>query len=188
MKNLLPAAAAAAALLAIPASAQAPIQVGGAFDSVELRGGGELVVRHGAQRRVTLLSGDPNLAGFEVDRDGTLVIRACRTSCRDQNLRVEVVTPELEAAAIHGGGAIRVDGRFPAEDHFAAAIHGGGAIDARAVTARNVAAAIHGGGRIRTSAQRSLAAAIQGGGEILYTGDPETTVSIRGGGRVSRDR
>ena len=185
--NKLTLAAALLALASIPAAAQTPIAVP-RFDSVELRGGGELVIRHGPQQRVTLISGNRALAGFEVERDGKLVIRACRTSCRRQNLRVEVVTPELDAVAINGGGSIRIDGRFPREDSFAVAINGGGTIDARAVPARNVAAAINGGGRIRTAPERSLAASIRGGGAILYTGDPETAVSIRGGGTVTRDR
>ena len=180
----------AAALLplgAATAAAQTPISVP-RFDSLELRGGGEVVVRHGARQRVTLLSGDRNLAGFDVERDGTLVIRACRTSCRRQNLRVEIVTPELDAVAISGGGSIRGDGRFPAERSFAVAIHGGGTIDARAFPARDVAAALDGGGEIRTAPQRNLAASIRGGGIIRYTGDPETAVSVRGGGTVTRDR
>ena len=187
MNKLILIAAAGAAALAVPASAQTPIRVGG-FDSVELRGGGEIVIRHGSQHRVTLLRGDPNLASFDVRHDGTLVIRPCRTSCRNQRLSVEVVTPEIEGVAINGGGMIRVEGRFPQEDSFAVAINGGGNIDARAVPARSVAASINGGGLIRTHAQRSLAASIRGGGAVTYTGDPRTTVSINGGGTVSRDR
>lgn len=187
MKHVILTAAAAAALLAVPAPAQTPVRVGG-FDSVELRGGGDILIRHGAEHRVTLLRGDPSLASFEVERDGTLVIQPCRTSCRNQNLRVEVVTPEVEAVAINGGGSIRIEGGFPREDSLAVAINGGGTIDARAVRARSVAAAINGGGLIRTSAERSLAASIRGGGAVRYLGDPEKTVSIRGGGTVTPDR
>lgn len=175
------------AACAVPASAETPIPVG-AFDAIELRGGGEVVVRHGREQRVTLLSGDPNLASFEVDSDGDLVIRPCRRSCRNQNLRVEVVTPELDAVAIHGGGVIRTEGAFPARGSLALAVNGGGILDARAIRADSVATAINGGGRIRTSPARSLAASIRGGGAVTYTGDPRTVVSINGGGTVSRDR
>jgi len=178
---------AALAASAPSASAQTPIAVG-RFDSIELRGGGEIVLRHGAEQRVTLIEGNRALAGFDVDADGTLVVRACRTSCRDQRLRVEIVTPEVEAVAIHGGGSIRAEGRFPAGDDLAVAVRGGGAIDARALPARNVAAAVSGGGSIRTAPTENLAASVRGGGAILYTGDPETAVSINGGGAVSRER
>ena len=187
MTKAILAAGAALAALALPAAAQTPIRVG-AFDSIELRGGGEVTVRHGREHRVTLISGDPALASFEVDRDGDLVIRPCRRSCRNQNLRVEVVTPELDAVAIDGGGVIRTEGGFPARNSVALAVNGGGSLDARSLRAANVAAAINGGGRIRTSPGRSLAAAIRGGGAVLYTGDPRTSVSISGGGTVSRDR
>lgn len=180
-------AAAAAIALAAPAAAQTPVRVG-AFDSIELRGGGEVIVRYGREHRVTLLSGDPNLASIEVDRDRDLVIRPCRTSCRNQRLRIEVVTPALNAVAIHGGGSIRTEGTFPARGSLALAVVGGGNLDARSLRADAVAAAINGGGRIRTAPARTLAASIRGGGAVLYTGDPRTTVSINGGGTVSRDR
>ena len=187
MKTPILAAAATLALLAIPASAQTPIPVR-AFDAVELRGGGELFVRRGPQHRVTLVRGDPNQAAFHVREDGTLVVRPCRTSCRNQNLRVEIVTPELDAASIHGGGSIQVAGGFPAEASVALAIAGGGVIDARALPARSVAASVTGGGLIRAAPRSSLAAAITGGGTIRYTGDPAKTVHITGGGTVTRDR
>jgi hypothetical protein len=188
IKPILAAAALLACYAAIPgATAQTPISVG-RFDGIELRGGGELVIRHGAQQRVTMLSGDRAQAGFEVDRQGTLVIRPCRTTCRNQRLRVEVVTPVLEAVAIRGGGTIRAEGGFPVADDIAVAIHGGGTIDTRAVPRRDVAAAIAGGGLIRVAAQRSLAASIVGGGAIRYTGDPQKTVSVNGGGAVTRER
>jgi hypothetical protein len=186
--RILAAAALFAGLAAIPgATAQTPISVG-RFDEIELRGGGDVVIRHGSQQRVTMLSGNRELAGFDVERDGRLVIRACRRSCRNQDLRVEIVTPEVEAVAITGGGAIRVEGGFPREDHLAVAVTGGGTIDTRAVAARNVAASITGGGRIRTAAERNLAASITGGGAILYRGDPQKTVAIHGGGSVTPDR
>jgi hypothetical protein len=174
-------------LAVLPAAAQTPVSVP-RFDSLELRGGGEVIVRHGPQQRVTVLRDDARQASFDVQRDGKLVIRACRSSCRQQHLRVEIVTPDLEAVAITGGGSISGEGRFPAGRDFAAAITGGGSIDARAFPASSVAAAIHGGGRIRTAPQAHLTAAIHGGGAITYTGDPRTTVAINGGGTVTRDR
>lgn len=180
-------AAAAAAALAAPSAARTPVRVG-AFDSIELRGGGDVVVRHGRTHSVTIVGGDPNLALIEVDRDGDLVIRPCRRSCRNQRLSVEVVTPELDAAAISGGGTIRTEGAFPARGSLALAVNGGGTLDARSIRSDSVAGAINGGGRIRTSPARTLAASIRGGGAITYTGNPRTTVSINGGGTVTRDR
>ena len=178
---------AAAIALAAPAGAQTPIRVG-SFDSIELRGGGEVIVRYGREQRVTLLTGDPGLASIEVDSEHDLVIRPCRRSCRNQRLRVEVITPILEAIAIDGGGTIRTEGAFPARGTLALAINGGGSLDARAMRADTVASAINGGGRMRTSPLRNIAAVVRGGGAILYTGNPQTIVNVEGGGTVSRDR
>ncbi|HYJ29873.1 MAG TPA: DUF2807 domain-containing protein [Allosphingosinicella sp.] len=180
---------AAAVLLAasVPASAQTPVRVG-AFDSLELRGGGEVIVRFGRVQSVTITGGDPNLASIMVDSEGDLVIRPCRTSCRNQRLRVEVVTPRLDAIAIDGGGQVRTEAGFAPRGTVALAINGGGSLDARTMPADTVAAAITGGGRIRTAPVRTLAAAVHGGGAITYTGNPRTTVSINGGGTVTRDR
>jgi hypothetical protein len=147
-----------------------------------------VIIRHGADQRVTLISGDPALAAIEVERDGDLVIRPCRRSCRNQRLVVEVVTPRIEAVAITGGGAIRVEGGFPAHRALALAVTGGGTLDARQLHAADVATSVSGGGRIRTSPGRTLAASVRGGGAVLYTGDPHRTVVIDGGGSVTRDR
>jgi len=178
-----------AALLAaaIPAAAQTPIRVA-AFDSIELRGGGEVIVRHGSEQRVTVTGGDPDLASIEVDSEHDLVIRPCRKSCRNQRLTVEVVTPALDAIAISGGGRVRTEGGFAARTTLALAVNGGGSLDARTMRADTVAGAVTGGGQIRTSPARTLAAAIRGGGAITYTGDPQTVVSIHGGGTVTRER
>lgn len=184
MRNL---ALLAAVALAAPAAAQAPIPVR-AFDSIELVGGGEVIVRHGAEQRVTLLSSDRELAAFEVDGDNDLVIRACRRTCRNHNLRVEVVTPALDGIAITGGGRIRTEQGFAARGSIALAVTGGGDLDARTIRADSVAAAVRGGGRISTTAERSLVASVSGGGAIRYRGDPAKTVSIRGGGAVQPDR
>jgi hypothetical protein len=180
-------AAAAILAAAAPAAAQTPVRVP-TFDSLELRGGGEVIVRHGREQRVTILGGDPNLASITVDPDHDLVIRPCRSSCRNQRLRVEVITPELDAIAIHGGGEIRTEAGFPQRRVLALAVNGGGNLEARSMRADTVAGAVNGGGRIRTSPVRTLAAAIHGGGAISYTGDPSTTVSVNGGGAVTRDR
>jgi hypothetical protein len=180
-------AAAALGAAVVPAAAQTPVAVS-AFDSVELRGGGTVTVRHGNRQSVTLLSGDLETSRFSVDDQGRLNITACRRSCRDYRLRVEIVTPDIDALAIHGGGSIRTEGAFPSSNQLAVAISGGGSIDAEAIESSNVAASIRGGGSIRTHARASLAASINGGGSIRYRGDPSVTTAINGGGTVSPAR
>ena len=168
-----------------PAAAQGPVAVP-RFDSVELQGGGHVVVRHGAVQRVTLIRGSREMTRFSVER-GQLEIDACVRSCRDYDLRVEIVTPDIDALAIRGGGVIRVEGSFPRQSELAVAVTGGGAIDTRQIETAEVAAAISGGGLIRTHARDNLAVSINGGGTVRYVGEPERSVAINGGGNVHRD-
>ena len=175
----------ALALLAAPAAAQTPVEVPD-FDSIRLEGGGTVSVRHGATHRVTFTATRPELVEIEVERD-TLVIRPCRKSCSNQRLSVEVVTPQIDAAAIHGGGKLEIGGGFPRSRDLALAVHGGGRLDAEAASASDVAVAIRGGGTVQLGAPASLAVAIHGGGSVLHCGHVESrTVSIQGGGTIDR--
>jgi len=184
MNKMCLAIAIAAAAAAAPAAAQTMVDVP-AFDSLNLRGGGEVVIRHGNRQSVTLIRGNLEMSRFRVDHDGTLEIDACVRSCRDYELRVEIVTPRLDGVGIDGGGEIRAEGAFPERDTLAIGIDGGGEIDMVAVPAETVAAGINGGGRITAHAERRLAAGINGGGEVRYRGHPEVTSAIDGGGDVS---
>jgi hypothetical protein len=169
-------------------AASAEIVAVPAFQSVQLRGGGEVVVRHGPAQRVSLVQGSSGVSRFTVEeRDGgRLVIDACQNRCpRNYKLRVEIVTPTLAGLAINGGGRMTAIGAFPQQRSLALAIRGGGVIDARPVRAGAVSTAINGGGLISTHAVQTLAAAINGGGSVRYWGDPRKTVNINGGGAVA---
>jgi len=164
------------------------------FGGIELRGGGSVVVRQGTVQRVTLVEGSTRHTGVRVEPSGRnglgrLVVDACKARCpRDYRLRIEIVTPDVSAVAVNGGGRIDVVRGFSPRGHVAAAVNGGGQIDLRALPARDVAAAVNGGGRLMVAATGSLAASVNGGGAILYWGDPQVTSSIHGGGTVTRGR
>jgi hypothetical protein len=186
-----------AALAALIAAASAPAAAETVpvpkFNSVQLRGGGEVLLRHGPVQRVTILEGSTAFTRIAVGEDerrrnpDALVIDACNRQCpRTYKLRVEIVTPDVKAVAVSGGGVIRTVGIFRAGDSLAAAVNGGGHIDVRSARASSVAAAIRGGGTIYARPEASLAAAIRGGGEIHYWGDPSVVTSLQGGGRVRR--
>lgn len=179
---LLPLAASATAAETVPVSK---------FNSIELNGGGRVVIRHGTTQRVTLISGSS--AQTRISNTGRrgekLVIDACDGSCpRGYQLRVEIVTPDIAAVAIHGGGTIVAETGFAQQDTIAAAVDGGGEIDLRSLSARDVAAAVHGGGSLVVNARQTLAVAIYGGGEVVYAGDPTLSTAINGGGTVRRLR
>jgi len=185
-------ATAALSLAAASAAPAAEIVSLPRFQSIELNGGGRVVIRHGAAQRVSILNGSSDYTSIRVIRRGSrdsdrLVIRACNARCpQHYNLQIEIVTPDVSAVAINGGGEILVDPGFPREQDVAAAVEGGGRIDLRALPARNVAASVSGGGELLVSARDSLAASVNGGGAVRYWGNPAVSTSIDGGGIVRR--
>jgi len=183
-------AALALALTAAAAPATAELVPVPRFKQIELRGGGQVVIRHGATQQVRLVKGSRTYShiGIETERGGKtdrLVIEPCRRNCpRNFEFEVEIVTPDVHAVSVKGGGEIRTLGSFPAPESLALAVNGGGQIDARSVQAVSVAAAINGGGVILTRPKTALTAAVKGGGEIRYWGKPSVVQAVSGGGTV----
>jgi hypothetical protein len=156
-----------------------------AFHSIQLRGGGEVVVRPGPAQQVTIVEGSSQFTRIYMVRNGELRIDACNERCpQHYRLRVEIRTPRVPNVAVMGGGRISAAPGFGRAGDLAAAVHGGGSIDLRAVDAEDVSAAVNGGGRISVHPRASLTAAVNGGGEIVYSGRPEVTMAVRGGGAV----
>ncbi|MFL6829707.1 MAG: GIN domain-containing protein [Sphingomicrobium sp.] len=171
--------------ISAPAPAASELVSLPAFRSVELRGGGEVVVRPGPAQRVTILDGSARFTRFRVGRDGQLRIDACVERCpRNYHLRIDIVSPRVPGLAVAGGGSIRAAPGFAAQSQLSAAVNGGGSVDARAVEAGNVSAAVNGGGLVTVRPRRSLSAAVNGGGEIRYLGNPQVAMAVHGGGVV----
>ena len=158
-----------------------------AFRSVELHGGGSVLLRPAAQQRVTLLEGSTRFTRLRVNRDGELRISICEGRCpRYYRLRVLVEGPQVPDVAITGGGSITAAGGFSPQRRLSAGINGGGSIDLRSVAANDVSAAVNGGGSIAVRPRARLNAAVNGGGAIRYWGDPQVTMAVHGGGTVTR--
>ncbi len=178
---------AVATLLAAPAFAAETVSVGH-FSQIELRGGGHVVVKHGAAQSVTVLKGSTQYTRFHIREGNKLVIDACDSNCpHTYDLEIEIASPDLDGAAIDGGGEIVAQGSFPGQDRLALAVNGGGDIDMRPVKAAAVDAAVNGGGDIHLTATRALNAAVSGGGDITYRGNPQVNEAVQGGGDVERE-
>jgi hypothetical protein len=159
------------------------------FDALELRGGGHVTLKHGPTQIVRILNGSTQYTNIHADPEQSrkLVIDTCNSSCPHQyNLDIEIVTPDMPAVAISGGGAIESAGGFPSQHSVTAAVHGGGRIDLRSIDAADATAAVDGGGSIAVKAVDGLTAAVNGGGKIRYWGNPRVTEAVNGGGSVSR--
>jgi hypothetical protein len=156
-----------------------------AFHSVELRGGGNVVVRPGPVQRVVILNGSTEFTGLHVTRSGQLKIDACNERCpQHYDLRIEIQSPTSPDLAIQGGGAIIASAGFAPQSQISVAVDGGGLIDVRTLGARDVTAAINGGGKILSGRSSSLTAAVNGGGEIRYAASGNVTMAVHGGGNV----
>jgi hypothetical protein len=185
--RLLAAAAFAGGFAVAVAAAQTAVPLAH-FNTIELRGGGHVVLRHGAQQKVTLLQGSTQYTRFEMEHAGKLVIDTCNSDCpMHYDLEIEIVTPDIHGVAIDGGGAIESAPGFPTQGAITAAINGGGRIDMRNLAAANGTAAVDGGGHIEINASGHLTAAVNGGGNIRYVGNPQVTTAIDGGGSVQRE-
>jgi len=157
------------------------------FDSVELRGGGNIVVVPGPVERVTVIEGSTEFTSFRIERDNQLKINSCDERCPTRyHLVIRIESPEVPALAVAGGGLITTQPGFHPQAQLAAAVRGGGRIDARALDVADVAAAVDGGGELLVRAQSNLAASVEGGGAIRYWGDPAVASSTRGGGSIQR--
>ena len=173
---------------AVPAIAAETVPVS-SFRQIELRGGGNVIVRPAAVQRVTIVEGSSRVTRAQIVRDGRLQIDACNGQCpRGYRLRIVIDTPSIEALAIKGGGQISTARGFRAQRNLAAAVQGGGRIDARELAATRVAAAVNGGGELIVAPASDLAAAVRGGGSIRYSGNPRVSSAISGGGSISRTR
>jgi hypothetical protein len=157
------------------------------FDSVELRGGGSVMVVPGPAERVTVLDGSTQFTTFRIERGRELKIDACNRRCPNHyHLLIRIESPRVPALAVSGGGLITTQPGFRPQAELAAAVRGGGRIDARALDAMKVAAAVDGGGDLFVRARSSLAASVNGGGDIRYWGNPAVASSTRGGGSIDR--
>ena len=178
----------AAAATAAPALAAETVAVPG-FRSVQLRGGGNVVLRRGPTQRVTLVEGSTAHTKFHVTPDGEFRINACKGRCPLRyKLSIEIQSPSVPGVAVSKGGRIVADGSFPAQGAISAAVNGGGQIDTRTVAARQVSATLNGGGQILVWAEESLFAAVNGGGTVGYRGRPAVSTAINNGGIVSQTR
>lgn len=155
------------------------------FDSVELRGGGEVVVVPGSVERVTLIEGSTQFTHFRIEHGRELKIDTCDERCpRLYRMRLQIESPTVPDLAISGGGLMSVEAGFRPQSQLSVAINGGGKIDARSIEARDVSAAVNGGGQLLVRPRATLSAAVHGGGSIRYAGNPQVTSAIQGGGHI----
>jgi hypothetical protein len=169
----------------VPALASELVPVG-QFHSLELRGGGDVVIAPGPVERVRIIEGSTRFTHIGVEPGGRLRIDSCNEECpHHYRLTIEIQSPRVPALAVGGGGTISVAPGFAFETSLDAAVNGGGKIDARSLEAGSVSAAVRGGGELLVRARSTLSGAVDGGGVVRYWGNPQVASAIRGGGSIS---
>jgi len=172
-----------------------------AFDSIELRGIGDITVVAGDALSLTVRADESAIAGVHTNVEGTTLVIS--EDKKADNGRVEIVihAPTLSSVEVLGAGSITVSGldveRFAIAvagagdatlsgraNTVVAVLSGAGSIDASALTATDVTARLTGVGSLSLNASQTLDAELGGVGDITYTGDPVVTSKVSGVGKI----
>jgi hypothetical protein len=176
-----------------------------AFDSVELAGSNNVLIRVGAKQSIVVRA-DKNLLDrvtTEV-QSGQLVIANIPGSLTTKSpMSVEVNVPTLNALKLTGSGNIVVNGieteslkvTLPGNGTLTGTgtvkrldvtVSGSGTVQFTRLIANDVQAVVSGSGSIFITATKSLDASVSGEGAILYVGNPQdVTKSVTGTGAIT---
>lgn len=175
-----------------------------AFDSVDLAGSNNVVIRVGEEQSVQVYGDDNLIDRVTTDVDAaTLVIGNTPGGYSTSSpMRVEVSVPSLSELTLSGSGMVMVsgvDGRrltvtlsgsgviraSGRTEELDVTVSGSGQAELGGVEARAVQAVVTGSGEIVVTATASLDASVPGSGSILYSGSPsDVTKSVTGSGQI----
>jgi hypothetical protein len=176
-----------------------------AFNSVELAGANNVVIRVGEKRSVVVKADDNLLNRVTTNvNSGRLVIGNAAGSLTSKSpMSVEVNVPSLNALALTGSGNILVSdiktesltvtlsgsGNLLGSGTATSldiSVSGTGNARFTQLPANNVHAVVSGSGAIFVTATKSLDASIPGSGTIIYRGNPQqVTKSVTGPGAIT---
>ncbi len=176
-----------------------------AFDSVELAGSNNVVIRVGEKQSVVVKADDNLLDRVTTEvRSGQLVVANTPGSFSTNSpMSVEVGVPTLSRLTLRGSGNIVVGGveaeslevTLPGSGTLTGSgtaarldvtVGGSGTVQFTQLVANEVRAVVGGSGSIFVTASKSLDASVSGSGAILYVGNPQdVTKSITGTGAIT---
>jgi Putative auto-transporter adhesin, head GIN domain len=176
-----------------------------AFNSVELAGSNNVVIRVGEKQSVVVRADDNLLDRVTTEvQSGNLVIANTPGSLTTKSpMSVEVDVPTLDSLTLTGSGNIVVNGidaqslevTLPGSGTLAGSgtatrldvtVSGSGTVQFTRLVANHVRTVVSGSGSIFITATKSLDASVSGSGAILYAGNPQdVTKSITGTGAIT---
>ena len=171
------------------------------FDSIELRGVGDITVVAGDALSLSVRADKSAIAGVRTNVEGTTLVISEDTKATDGRVEIVIHAPTLSSVEVLGAGSITVSGldveRFAIAVAGAgdatvsgrattvvAVLSGAGSIDASGLTGTNVTARLTGVGSLSLNASKTLDAELGGVGDITYSGDPVVTSKVSGVGQV----
>lgn len=179
------------------------------FQSVELRGAGELIIEVGPPTSVAISGRARTLQYTETRVNGDrLIIDVAKRRWgwlgQQGRLKVNISTPKLVALHSSGAGDISISGLNGGDhqihvagahdvkatgkvDNLIVSLDGAGNIDYHKVIAANATVTLNGAGDAKVQVTHVLRATVNGVGAIHYDGQPEKVESqIHGVGSISR--
>ena len=176
-----------------------------AFQSVDLAGSNNVVIRVGEKRSVVVRADDNLLDRVTTEvQSGKLVIANTPGSFTTKSpMSVEVGVPTLDALTLSGSGNIVVTGvdarslevALPGSGTLTGngtatrldvTVSGSGVVQFTRLVAADVRADVSGSGSIFVTATESLDASVSGSGAILYAGSPQNvTKNVTGTGAIT---
>jgi hypothetical protein len=172
-----------------------------AFDSIELRGVGDVTVVAGEALSLSVRANSATIDGVRTSVEGTTLVISEDDKAASGRVEIVIHAPTVSSIEVLGAGSITVTGLDV--DRFAVAMAGAGdatvsgraktvvavltgvgSIDASALMGTDVTARLSGVGSLSLAASSTLDAELGGVGDITYTGDPVVTSKVSGVGQV----
>jgi hypothetical protein len=176
-----------------------------AFDSVDLAGSNNVVIRVGEEQSVQVYGDDNLIDRVTTDVDATTLVIGSKSGSYSTSspMRVEVSVPSLSELTLSGSGMVVATGVEGAQltvtisgsgvvratgmtQQLGVTVSGSGQAELGGVEATAVQAVVSGSGEIVVTATSSLDASIPGSGSIMYGGNPtNVTKSVTGSGEIT---
>ena len=171
------------------------------FDSIELRGVGDITVVAGTELSLSVRADKSAIAGVRTSVEGTTLVISEDNKAADGRVEIVIHAPTLSSVEVLGAGSITVSGldveRFAIAVAGAgdatisgrattvvAVLSGAGSIDASGLNGTDVTARLTGVGSLSLNASTTLDAELGGVGDITYSGEPVVTSKVSGVGQV----
>lgn len=180
----------------------------GTFTRVESNGSTNVTVVKDSVYKVIVTGYENLVPAYETVVSGdklSLEFKDKYHNIRNNNVTVEVHTPNIEYFSINGSGDVVMNGGFNGSSFegkingsgelrvnnstyktFKADVNGSGDIIASSTTCESGHANISGSGNIELNVTKSLYVKISGSGNVSYWGNPTTEIDVSGSGNVKK--